>query len=57
MFLPALLGLLWVVSPGAVFGLAAGMALISLALSLLIPRHPEPGNETVFSKYAPAPAE
>ncbi|WP_170390659.1 MFS transporter [Ruegeria arenilitoris] len=56
-FLPALLGLLWVVSPGAVFGLAAGMAMISLALSLLIPRHPEPGNETIFSKYAPAPAE
>ncbi len=56
-FLPALLGLLWVVSPGAVFALAAGMALISLSLSLLIPRHPEPGNETVFSKYAPAPAE
>lgn len=56
-FLPALLGLLWVVSPGAVFGLAAGMALISLSLSLLIPRHPEPGNETVFSKYSPAPAE
>ncbi|WP_171100434.1 MULTISPECIES: MFS transporter [unclassified Ruegeria] len=56
-FLPALLGLLWVVSPGAVFGLAAAMALISLALSLLIPRHPEPGNETVLTKYAPAPAE
>ncbi len=56
-FLPAVLGLLWVVSPGAVFALAAGMALISLSLSLLIPRHPEPGNETVFSKYAPAPAE
>ncbi|WP_170326924.1 MFS transporter [Ruegeria arenilitoris] len=56
-FLPALLGLLWVVSPGAVFGLAAAMALISLALSLLIPRHPEPGNETILSKYAPAPAE
>ncbi len=56
-FLPALLGLLWVVSPGAVFALAAAMALISLALSLLIPRHPEPGNETILSKYAPAPAE
>ncbi len=56
-FLPALLGLLWVVSPGAVFGLAAAMALISLALSLLIPRHPEPGNETILAKYAPAPAE
>ncbi|MDA7966577.1 MFS transporter [Ruegeria sp.] len=56
-FLPALLGLLWVISPGAVFGLAALMAMISLALSLLIPRHPEPGNETILSKYAPAPAE
>ncbi|MEO1109256.1 MAG: MFS transporter [Pseudomonadota bacterium] len=56
-FLPALLGLLWVVSPGAVFGLAAAMAMISLLLSLLIPRHPEPGNETILSKYAPAPAE
>ncbi|MFW8637036.1 MFS transporter [Cribrihabitans pelagius] len=57
-FLPVLLGLLWVVSPGAVFALAAGMALISLTLALLIPRHPEPGNETIFSKFAaPAPAE
>ena len=56
-FLPALLGLLWVISPGAVFGLAAAMALISLALSLLIPRHPEPDNETILSKYAPPPAE
>ncbi len=56
-FLPALLGLLWVVSPAAVFGLAALMALISLGLSLLVPRHPERGNETIFSKYAAAPAE
>ncbi|AAV96357.1 MFS transporter [Ruegeria pomeroyi] len=56
-FLPVLLGLLWVVSPSAVFALAACMALISLGLSLLIPRHPEPGNETVLSKYMPAPAE
>ena len=56
-FLPALLGLLWVISPGAVFGLAALMALISLALSLLIPRHPEQGNETILTKYAAAPAE
>ncbi|MEC3859684.1 MFS transporter [Mesobacterium sp. TK19101] len=57
-FLPVLLGLLWLVSPGAVFGLAAGMALTSLALALLIPRHPEPGNETVFKQFvAAAPAE
>lgn len=56
-FLPALLGLLWVVSPGAVFAVAAAMAIVSLLLSLLIPRHPEPGNETILNKYAPAPAE
>ncbi|NIZ13341.1 MFS transporter [Phaeobacter sp. HF9A] len=56
--LPMLLGLLWVVSPAAVFALAALMALISLSLSLLIPRHPAPGNETIFSRFAaPAPAE
>ncbi|MDU8910433.1 MFS transporter [Aestuariicoccus sp. MJ-SS9] len=56
-FLPALLGYLWLVSPSAVFGLAAGMAGVSLVLALMIPRHPEPGNETVFSAWAPAPAE
>ena len=56
-FLPAALGYLWVTSPGAVFGLAAGMAMVSLSLALMIPRHPEPGNETVFSRFAPAPAE
>jgi hypothetical protein len=37
--------------------LAAGMAATSLCLALLIPRHPEPGNETILSGYAPAPAE
>ena len=57
-FLPALLGYIWLVSPGAVFMAAAGMAATSLALALLIPRHPEPGNETVFARFvAPAPAE
>lgn len=50
-FLPVLLGLLWVVSPSMVFALAATMALVSLGLSCLIPRHPEPGNETIFAKY------
>ena len=57
-FLPALLGYLWLISPGAVFLLAAGMAGTSLALACLIPRHPEPGNETVFARFArAAPAE
>lgn len=53
-FLPAGLGYLWLVSPGAVFGLAAAMAGASLALALLIPRHPEPGNETVFARWRSA---
>ena len=40
-FLPALLGLLWVVSPGAVFGLAAAMALATLLLAAaFVPEHP-----------------
>ncbi|MDW4551037.1 MFS transporter [Defluviimonas sp. D31] len=56
-FLPAALGYLWVISPGAVFGLAAAMAGVSLLLALLIPRHPEPGNETVFSRGLPLVAE
>ena len=56
-FLPALLGYLWVVSPGAVFGFAAAMAGGSLALSLLIPRHPSKGNETIFSRPTAQAAE
>ena len=45
-FLPALLGYLWLSSPAAVFVLAAGMAGISFGLATLIPRHPVPGHET-----------
>ena len=56
-FLPALLGYLWIVSPGGVFLLAAAMAMTSLSLALMIPRHPEPGHETVFSGRLRAPAE
>jgi hypothetical protein len=47
-FLPVTLGLLWLVSPAAVFILAAGMAFVSFLLATLIPRHPDAGNETVF---------
>jgi len=58
-FLPAALGYLWLTSPTTVFFLAAGMAFVSLGLSLLVPRHPEPGRETLLSRpvIAPAPAE
>ena len=57
-FLPVLLGLLWVASPAMVFALAALMALVSLMLSLMIPRDPEPGNETIFARLkVPTPAQ
>ena len=49
-FLPVLLGYLWLVSPGAVFLLAAGIAVLSLLLALLIPRHPQKGQETIFAR-------
>ncbi len=56
-FLPALLGYLWIVSEIGVFVLAAGMAVTSLVLSMLIPRHPTPGRETIFARGRAAPAE
>jgi len=56
-FLPALLGYLWITSPGMVFGLASGMALASLLLVLMIPRHPAKGNETIFAHRANVAAE
>ena len=56
-FLPALLGYLWLTSPAAVFILAASMAAVSLVLAFMIPRHPERGNETVFARLNLAVAE
>ena len=56
-FLPAGLGYLWATSPDYVFVLGAGMALFAFGLICLIPRHPEPGNETVFSRALPLTAE
>jgi len=56
-FLPVLLGLLWVISPAAVFIFAAGIACGSLTLAMLIPRHPEPGHETIFAARVAQPAE
>ena len=47
-FLPASLGALWLVSPMAVYLLAAGLAGLSFGLSTLVPRHPEPGRETTL---------
>ena len=46
--IPAAFGLLWLVSPAAVFLSGAAMAAISLILSLNVPRHPRAGEEVVF---------
>lgn len=56
-FLPVLLGYLWLSSPALVFLAATGMALISLMLSMLIPRHPAPGAETIFVRVSGAVAQ
>ena len=47
--LPLGMGLVWLVSPGLVFVMAAMMAAISLGLAFLIPRNPLPGYETIFT--------
>ncbi len=49
-FIPVTFGLVWLKNPQFVFLLGAGIASISLSLSFLVPRHPAPGNETVFSR-------
>ena len=55
-FLPVLLGLLWLISPAIVFMVAALLAFLSFTLALLVPRFPDIGSETLlalktYSKY------
>jgi len=45
--IPAAFGMLWLISPSAVFLAGAGMAILSLCLALNVPLHPEPGNEVI----------
>lgn len=49
-FLPALLGLVWLYSTSLVFIIGASVALLSFALSYLIPRNPQMGFETTLKK-------
>jgi len=53
-FLPALFGLIWLISPAAVFLSGAVMAFISLLLAFNVPRHPGPGHEVVLGYRGPA---
>jgi len=55
--LPALYGILWVISPAMVFLTGAAMAGVSLILARFVPHTPEPGNEiqTTYSKIFSTP--
>jgi hypothetical protein len=46
--LPAVLGIVWVIDPGMVFVIGAGIAALSLLFSQLIPDRPTPDNEVRF---------
>ena len=50
--IPASFGLIWLHSPAFVFYAGAVMAVMSLGLSLFVPRHPATGNETALSAAA-----
>jgi predicted MFS family arabinose efflux permease len=47
--IPAVFGIIWLTSPAYVFLAGAGMAAVSLLLSFLVPRLPQPGRETALS--------
>lgn len=47
-FLPALLGMVWLYSSSLVFIIGSGIAVLSLCLSFLVPRNPEQGFETTL---------
>jgi hypothetical protein len=49
-FLPALLGLVWLYSHSLVFFIGAAIAVISFVLSFLIPKDPQQGYETTLVK-------
>ena len=57
-FLPVLLGFVWIFSPEVVFLAGAAMALVSLVLARFVPERPEPGAEVIWIERARAqPAE
>ncbi|HGS5280044.1 TPA: MFS transporter [Vibrio parahaemolyticus] len=50
--IPVTFGMIWLVSPSCVFYIGAGMAAVSLLLSLNIPAKPEEGNETRLLRWS-----
>jgi hypothetical protein len=56
--IPVTFGIIWISDPTIVFKIGAVIATASLCLAFLVPRHPEPGQETVFGPAGrPVPAE
>ncbi|MBN3492530.1 MFS transporter [Vibrio neptunius] len=51
-FIPVSFGLIWLVSPSAVFYIGAAMAVVSFILSLNIPAKPEEGNEVRILRWS-----
>lgn len=57
-FLPVLMGFVWIFSPQLVFLAGAGMAFISLLLARLVPGRPAPGTEVIWNERSTSvPAE
>jgi hypothetical protein len=60
-FIPVVFGLVWLRDPSLVFVIGTGLALVSLTLAFLMPRHPAEGRETTVWASRPvattAPAE
>ncbi len=50
--IPVTFGMIWLVSPSSIFYIGAGMAAVSLLLSLNIPAKPEEGNETRLLRWS-----
>ncbi|MCG9596188.1 MFS transporter [Vibrio sp. Isolate25] len=51
-FIPVSFGLIWLISPSAVFYIGAAMAGVSFLLSLNIPTKPEEGNEVRILRWS-----
>ncbi len=49
-FLPVILGIIWLKSNALVFAIGTLIAVCSLILSFLIPKNPRVGNETILSR-------
>jgi len=53
--IPAAFGFLWLTSPAYVFLSGTAMAAVSLVLAFMVPRDPEPGNESLIFRIMPKP--